>query len=637
MKIGIAIFTYNRSSHLQRLLAGLRKNRDVDNLYLFQDGLKCERHREEWNKVRNLLNQITWCEKKCIFSDVNKGLAKSLVDGINCVFQENDAAIILEDDCVPAQSFVSFMKQCFIKYQKNEKVYSVSGYSWPIKLKKNKYDIYGCGRVSSWGWGTWKDRWKQYDMDCGILSRLMNDEDNSYNLAVWGQDLEGILLDSVSRKNDSWAVYWALKIIEKEGICINPYRSLIENIGMDGTGVHCGITDKYKVEMEDGLIEKFELPDKIEILEETKNAFIEMYSGFSASVKGKKDFRENILVYGVGKFYLENAKEINEKYFVRGFIDKKRHGWFSGKKIIQSCEVELYEYDKIVIMVKDINEDIHIAKNLISQGIDSEKLILGHTLCGNYSETFNKISILSDGNLLVTVGNISLKVTSEDEFNHVMEVLVNQLYHYLINNDKKDIVLDVGMNIGDSALFFLQNDKVQKVYGYEPFIKTFLAAKNNLQKYVYDSEKLEIFNYGISNENARRIINFNCEMTCGMSTIDDIREKNYLFYKNEGLVTQNDEKEEIKVKKASEIFLPVIQKYSDYNIVLKMDCEGEEYCIIEELYKEHVLEKISFIMMEWHYSGNNEILHILEKVGFSYRCNNKSSNLGLIYAFKLIH
>ena len=59
MKVGIAVFAYNRSWHFQQVLNGLRKNDYVNKLYIFQDGLKCEEHREEWEKVRKIIDNIT--------------------------------------------------------------------------------------------------------------------------------------------------------------------------------------------------------------------------------------------------------------------------------------------------------------------------------------------------------------------------------------------------------------------------------------------------------------------------------------------------------------------------------------------------------------------------------------------------
>ena len=54
-----------------------------------------------------------------------------------------DRVIVLEDDCVPSPDFVSFMGECFNRYENTEKIMSISGYSLPIKIPKNyKHDIY---------------------------------------------------------------------------------------------------------------------------------------------------------------------------------------------------------------------------------------------------------------------------------------------------------------------------------------------------------------------------------------------------------------------------------------------------------------------------------------------------------------
>ena len=139
MNIGITVFAYNRSWHLSKVLEGLEKNEGISKLYIFQDGLKCEQHRMEWEKTQYVIKNIDWCEVIYSQSPYNKGLAKSIVDGVNTVFIENDAVIVLEDDCVPASNFISYMIQCFDKYAEQEEVYSVSGYSWPIILPENEY------------------------------------------------------------------------------------------------------------------------------------------------------------------------------------------------------------------------------------------------------------------------------------------------------------------------------------------------------------------------------------------------------------------------------------------------------------------------------------------------------------------
>ena len=377
MNIGIIVFAYNRSQHLNEVLEGLRKNEGISKLYIFQDGLKSEQHRDEWEKTQRIIKSIIWCKVIYTQSPYNKGLAKSIVEGINTVFTENDAVIVLEDDCVPMANFICYMYQCFETYAENKKVYSVSGYGWPIALPEDQYDVYGSGRICSWGWGTWKDRWEQYHIDNDIVKRLRGDKDQSRDLETWGSDCEKMLLDRMAGINDSWAIYWGLHIIENKGICINPYKSLINNIGLDGTGVHCGITQRFRVPVSDGIRKEFLLPKNPDILDTTEKAFASLYGSYTA-IHEENEQLENVLVYGLGNFFRTNEKELNEMYNIKAFIDANKTGWFAGRKIISINEIELYQYDKIIIMLQKFQECKNVLRTLVGNGIVMEKIVLGH-------------------------------------------------------------------------------------------------------------------------------------------------------------------------------------------------------------------------------------------------------------------
>lgn len=635
MKIAVALFTYNRSYHTERVLDALRNNIILpEKLFVFQDGMKNETDQHEWEKVNELINNIDWCKNEVIVSSYNRGLAASIVSGINYVFKCYDAIIVLEDDCVPAISFIGFMHQCFEKYKNDSRVYSISGYSWPITVEKYEFDIYGCGRISSWGWGTWKERWRHYNQDIRVLKRMKEDRDKSLNLAVWGNDCEQMLLGNISGRNDSWAIYWGLYVIENNGICINPYESLIQNIGMDGTGQNCGISNRFWVKIQDEIVQDFKLPDQIEVRNDVKSAFANLYGSYTA-INENEDMKEKVLIYGMGKFFTQYEKMLNERYYIEAIIDKGKNGWYAGKKIVDISDIKQYDYSKIIIMVANIQENISISKKLIKNNIDYREIVLGHNLFGRYHRKIDNISVTKEGELLLNIGSISIKVYSKDEFNNVYETLVENIYHYYINNRKRDIVLDIGMNIGDSILYFLNQSNVDKIYGYEPFRETFDRAKGNLKEYLCDSSKIEIFQIGIGDENIERVITFNSHMTCAQSTLEDARKIAHGMYKDMKLISEENEKaESVVVKKASEVFGPIVDKYSDHNIVLKMDCEGEEYNILRELLESGVLKKINFIMLEWHYRGKDILLKYLEKAGFSWWSNDKNESLGLIYAYK---
>ena len=339
MKIATLLFTYNRSRHTGQVIESLKNNTVLpEKLIVFQDGVRQDEDAEEWQKVNSLVHEIDWCEKEVIVSGYNKGLAESIVSGIEYAFRENDAVIVLEDDCVAAPNFIRFMTQCFERYETEKRVFSVSGYSWPIELGDAESDIYFCGRTSSWGWGTWRDRWCQYEKDYSLYKKLKMDRESSERLATWGNDIEQTVIGNVTGMTDSWGLFWVMKAIEKNALCINPYKSLIRNIGMDGSGVHCGITDSYDVEQDNLVKDSYKLVDKIELTEEVKKAFAGLFGSYTAVTSYSED-KEKIIVYGLGNFFISNEKSINENYFIECFIDNSKTGYYAGKKIFKAKEI----------------------------------------------------------------------------------------------------------------------------------------------------------------------------------------------------------------------------------------------------------------------------------------------------------
>lgn len=174
--IATIIFTYNRSLHTKKVLETLKNNTVLpEKLFIFQDGLGRSEDREEWEKVNGLINSIEWCETQIIVSGRNKGLADSIVDGVDWIFEKYSAVIILEDDCVVHPQFMEYMTLALQKYAKERKVYCINGYGWPVHIAQNGTDAYFVGRIGSWGWGTWKDRWADYEQDYKLLNRIKKD------------------------------------------------------------------------------------------------------------------------------------------------------------------------------------------------------------------------------------------------------------------------------------------------------------------------------------------------------------------------------------------------------------------------------------------------------------------------------
>jgi hypothetical protein len=301
MKTGIALFVYNRSEHTHEVLKGLQRN-NISKLYIFSDGIKDEKDRDSIEKVRNLIDSVDWCDTEIIKNKENKGLANSIVYGVNYVLKRHERVIVLEDDCIPSDDFIAFMEKCFDKYENNEKVMNVTGYSLPIGIPDDySYGIYFSYRASSWGWGTWRRAWKYFNRNNLILEEIEKSSNLRKKINRAGEDLIPMLKNQLNGKLDSWAVFWAINIIKNGGVCINPVKSKIRNIGNDGTGIHCGFSNRYEVKIIKEDINLLNLPDEIII----DNKIIKRYKKFfNPSLKNKvKKVILNILkLMGLYKF-----------------------------------------------------------------------------------------------------------------------------------------------------------------------------------------------------------------------------------------------------------------------------------------------------------------------------------------------
>lgn len=270
----IVLFTYNRLYHTQQVVKALSNNQyaSQSDLIIYSDGYKDDKEKCEVEKIRLFLDSIVGFHSiQVIIRNKNWGLANNIIDGVTSIVNKYGKVIVLEDDLVVSPYFLKYMNEALDLYEKEEQVACIHGYVYPVKRQlPETFFIKG---ADCWGWATWKRGW---DLFCPDGKALLNeigkrrlrrefDFNNSYPyFRMLNHQIEG--------KNNSWAVRWYASAFLHNKLTLYPGRSLVKQIGVDGSGTHCGVNEMFNVTLTDSPIELSKIA--VQESKQGRNAFI---------------------------------------------------------------------------------------------------------------------------------------------------------------------------------------------------------------------------------------------------------------------------------------------------------------------------------------------------------------------------
>jgi hypothetical protein len=245
----IALFVYNRLEHTSLTVEAFKKNSLAiqSDLFIFSDAPKTDDQRKAVDEVREYICQIKGFKSVTVVErDVNFGLAKSIIDGVTKIVNEHGRIIVLEDDMVTSPHFLTYMNEALDKYADDDRVIGIHGYVYP--LMQSLPEAFFLRGADCWGWATWQRGWKlfnpngQYLLDELRKQKLVN-EFNCNGAYSYSKMLE----EQINGANDSWAVRWHASAFLAEKLTLYPGRSLVNNIGNDASGTHCGKSNAHDV------------------------------------------------------------------------------------------------------------------------------------------------------------------------------------------------------------------------------------------------------------------------------------------------------------------------------------------------------------------------------------------------------
>lgn len=260
----IAFFVYNRLSHTKKVIKSLKENKlsKYTTIYIFSDGPKNKSDVSKIITIRKFLKKINFFKKIIFkFNKKNLGLSRSFISGISYVLKKNDKIVVLEDDNEVSKYFLNYMNDGLLIYNQDKKVCSISGYSYPIKYT-GKFQTFFIKGADTWGWGTWKRAWKNFDKNGKRLLNQIKSSGKEYEFNFFGSiDLTKMLDEQIKNKNDSYTVRWVAYNYLKNRYTLYPSKSFVKNIGNEGSGQHGLKSNIYDV----NLIKYYKKINKIKV------------------------------------------------------------------------------------------------------------------------------------------------------------------------------------------------------------------------------------------------------------------------------------------------------------------------------------------------------------------------------------
>ena len=265
----IGISTYARLGHLKKTIHALRRNplAKESDLYIFSDAPRPGDEKKVC-AIRDFIITVSGFKSVTIIEREENNRVLNNRGGMRSLIDQYGKMIWLEEDIVTSPSFLNFMNQALDVYADNQDIISISGYCPPISIPKDyPYDVFILPRFCAWGFGIWKDRFDRIEMHLNrseVYGTLANPI-TLYKFTRGGWDLTQMVIGDAKGIIDALDAKIIFHQYKWKLYTVYPTYSLIQNTGHDGSGIHCGSSDRFLVKLHDGQTINFQMPNSLQL------------------------------------------------------------------------------------------------------------------------------------------------------------------------------------------------------------------------------------------------------------------------------------------------------------------------------------------------------------------------------------
>ncbi|MDJ1468283.1 nucleotide-diphospho-sugar transferase [Cytophagaceae bacterium DM2B3-1] len=261
LKTAVLFVVFNRPDTTEVVFEAIRKAKPP-RLYVAADGPRPHKEGEaEKSRItREIATRVDWdCELKTRFLDDNVGCGIGPSSAFDWFFSHEEEGIILEDDCLPDQSFFWYCEELLEKYRHDSRIMHITGSNFQNGWKRDSdYSYYFSTYPHEWGWASWRRAWKLFDYGVSKYPEIVEKGylDGYYTSKLEQKYRLSKIANTYGKDNVNWWDYqWNFTVHINSGLAIVPNVNLIENIGFGEGATHTLSTKDKRAENKSGTIE----------------------------------------------------------------------------------------------------------------------------------------------------------------------------------------------------------------------------------------------------------------------------------------------------------------------------------------------------------------------------------------------
>jgi len=239
-EVPILFLIFNRPDTTSKVFETI-KRAAPKRLYVAADGPRYAEESLKCYQSREIATAADWnCEVKTLFREENVGCKAAISEGISWFFENEPEGIVLEDDCLPSDSFFGFCSFLLEKYRNDDRIGHIGGANLQLGQKRGDDTYYFSRQTHVWGWAGWRRVWKDYDVNMQDFPQFKSNRlirflpTHRHFSEYWLNSFEKTYRGTI----DTWDYQYAYLNLKNNRLSVIPNTNLISNIGFGSDSTH---------------------------------------------------------------------------------------------------------------------------------------------------------------------------------------------------------------------------------------------------------------------------------------------------------------------------------------------------------------------------------------------------------------